>query len=406
MTVDAARPRLRRRARRCARATSSPPTATAARRARGWASRMRGLRAALAQHHDLLPRRLRRAAARSQPGRDLRAQPGAARVLPARPDRRHGLPRHQHGGRGRHAGLGDRRAVGADRGARAGVPADRDRDRHADGDRATSPTGRPRRTAPSGCARAACSSPATRRTSCPPNGGFGGNTGSRTRATSRGSSPRSSRATPGRTCSTRYEAERLPLLRADRRAGLHALRHARRARARHRTTSSRRSRTSSSRSASSCARRPSSSEEPDDGVLHLHPSAPAAGREPGRRTSCSATGGSTLDLVRPAVRGAAARGRRRRRLGTGRRDVAHHRCRAVRRGSTASRPAGRRWCARTASSPGAHAGQPPATRSLARSRPRSEPRPPEPVRRRRARRLGRARAGRAGARGRSGQRRP
>ena len=34
-------------------------------------------RGALAQHHDLLPRRLRRAAARPQPGRDLRAQPAS-----------------------------------------------------------------------------------------------------------------------------------------------------------------------------------------------------------------------------------------------------------------------------------------------------------------------------------------
>ena len=55
-------------------------------------------RGALAQHHDLLPRRLRRAAARPQPGRDLRAQPAAARVLPDRPQRRQRLPRHQHGG--------------------------------------------------------------------------------------------------------------------------------------------------------------------------------------------------------------------------------------------------------------------------------------------------------------------
>ena len=131
---DAPRPRLGRRARgagalRRRRGRQSQPDAHAA------GNRHARLRAALAQHHDLLPRRLLRAAARPQPGRDLRAQPGAARVLPARPDRRQRLPRHQHGRRGRHAGLGGRRAGGTDRGASAGVPAHGDRDRHADGDR-------------------------------------------------------------------------------------------------------------------------------------------------------------------------------------------------------------------------------------------------------------------------------
>ena len=48
---------------------------------------------------------------------------------------RQGLPRHQHRRRGRHAGLGGRRAGGPDRETGAGVPADRDRDRPADGDR-------------------------------------------------------------------------------------------------------------------------------------------------------------------------------------------------------------------------------------------------------------------------------
>ena len=88
---------------------------------------MRGYGELSREHHDLLPRRLRRAAARPQPGRDLRAQPRAARVLPARPDRRHRLPRHQHGRRGRHAGRRGRRAGGPDRGARARVPAHGDR---------------------------------------------------------------------------------------------------------------------------------------------------------------------------------------------------------------------------------------------------------------------------------------
>ena len=92
----AARARLRRRARgpsalRRRRRRQSQPDARAA------GDRHGRLRAVLAQHHHLLPRRLLRAAARSQPGRDLRAQPGAARLLPDRPDRGQRLPRHQHG---------------------------------------------------------------------------------------------------------------------------------------------------------------------------------------------------------------------------------------------------------------------------------------------------------------------
>lgn len=111
------------------------------------------LRTALAQHHHLLPRRLRRAAARSQPGRVLRAQPAAARLLPARQDGRQRLPRHQHGRRGRHAGLGGRRAGGIDPGVSAGVPARGDRGRHADGGRRHRPLagrGELRRAPPSG----------------------------------------------------------------------------------------------------------------------------------------------------------------------------------------------------------------------------------------------------------------
>jgi putative polyketide hydroxylase len=111
------------------------------------------LRTALAQHHHLLPRRLRRAAARSQPGRVLRAQPAAARLLPARQDGRQRLPRRQHGRRGRHAGLGGRRAGGIDPGVSAGVPARGDRGRHADGGRRHRPLagrGELRRAPPSG----------------------------------------------------------------------------------------------------------------------------------------------------------------------------------------------------------------------------------------------------------------
>ena len=94
---DAARPRLRGRAHgahalRRRRGRQSQPDARAA------GHRHARPRGALAQHHHLLPRRLRRAAARPQPGRHLRPQPGAARVLPDRPQRRQRLPRHQHGG--------------------------------------------------------------------------------------------------------------------------------------------------------------------------------------------------------------------------------------------------------------------------------------------------------------------
>ena len=96
--------------------------------ARAAGNRYARLRAALAEHHHLLPRRLRRAAAGSQSGRLLRAQPQAARLLPARPDRRHRLPLYQHGRRRRHAGLGGGRAGGLGRGASAGVPAHGDRD--------------------------------------------------------------------------------------------------------------------------------------------------------------------------------------------------------------------------------------------------------------------------------------
>ena len=76
VTVDAPRPRLRRRARgpsalRRRRGRQSQPDARAA------GDRHARLRTALAQHHDLLPRRLRRVAARPQPGRDLRAQPAS-----------------------------------------------------------------------------------------------------------------------------------------------------------------------------------------------------------------------------------------------------------------------------------------------------------------------------------------
>ena len=66
-------------------------------------------RRALAEHHDLLPRRLRAAAEGPQPGRHVRPQSRAARLLPARPHRRDRVPRHQQRRRGRHAAGGDQR---------------------------------------------------------------------------------------------------------------------------------------------------------------------------------------------------------------------------------------------------------------------------------------------------------
>ena len=86
-------------------------------------------RPAVAQHHHLLPRadRPRAAAQGPQPGRPLRDEPAAARVLPARPQRQRRLPGGQPGRRhlppGDHGrlpgrpvgqrGRGDHRAAGA-----------------------------------------------------------------------------------------------------------------------------------------------------------------------------------------------------------------------------------------------------------------------------------------------------
>ena len=88
---DPSRPRRRRRAQRSRalrrrRRRQPQPDPRAARHPDG------GLRRALAQHHDLLPRRLRAAAAGPQPGRHLRPQRVAARLLPPRPHRRDRLP--------------------------------------------------------------------------------------------------------------------------------------------------------------------------------------------------------------------------------------------------------------------------------------------------------------------------
>ncbi len=171
-----------------------------------------GLRAAVAQHHDLLPRGLRAAAAEPQPGRHLRPQPDAARVLPARPDGRQGLPRRQHRRRGRHDGGGGERRRRHDRGARPGAAG------HARSARptcpwrsSTSPTGRRRPTWRRGSPTDACSSPATPRTSSRPTAASAATPESRTPTTSRGSSPPSCKGEAGPALLDTYDAERRPL---------------------------------------------------------------------------------------------------------------------------------------------------------------------------------------------------
>ena len=177
----------------------------------------------------------------------------------------------------------------------------------------------------------------------PPNGGFGGNTGVqdahnlawKLAAVVKGD------AGPGLLDTLRGRAP--AALRAHRPAGLHALRHARRARARHRRTRSRRSRTSSSRSGSSCARRRSSARTTTTVPCTSPP--PALDGRPGTRAPhvWLGDGRSTLDLFGSRVRRPAPRGRRRRRLGPARGELARRRRRAVRRGL---RAVGRRGDAR------------------------------------------------------------
>ena len=89
--------------------------------------RHEGPRDPVAQHHDLLPRRLHAAAGGPQPGRDVRPQPGAARLLPDRPRREVGLPRDQLGGRRRDHRRGRQCGRRHHRGARRGDAADGDR---------------------------------------------------------------------------------------------------------------------------------------------------------------------------------------------------------------------------------------------------------------------------------------
>ena len=121
----------------------------------------------------------------------------------------------------------------------------------------------------------------------PPNGGFGGNTGVQDAHNLAWKLAAVVKGDAGPGLLDSYEAERLPLSRADGPAGLHALRHARRAGARERRASSRRSRTSSSRSGSSCARRRSSARTTTMASCTCLRPPSTVDRAPARRTSCS-----------------------------------------------------------------------------------------------------------------------
>ena len=78
-----------------ARATSSPPTATAVRPGRGWGSPWWATASSRGASRSTSAR-MRAAAAGSQPGRHVCPQSAAARLLPAGPHRRDRLPGHQH----------------------------------------------------------------------------------------------------------------------------------------------------------------------------------------------------------------------------------------------------------------------------------------------------------------------
>ena len=125
----------------------------------------------------------------------------------------------------------------------------------------------------------------------------------------------------------------------------------------------------------SCARRRSSAEEDDDGALHLAPA--ALGGRPGTRAPHLVLGRRPLHPrpLRLAVRRAAPRGRRRRRLGAARGRLARHRCRAVRRDLW---PLGRRGDAgaprRRDRLALARAGRPPRDRACGRDGARAGPR--------------------------------
>ena len=170
-----------------------------------------------------------------QPGRDLRAQPGAARLLPARPRGQAGFlvvntvgddvdrpTRRVNVGEG----VTDERALGAaaDGDRRADIPVEILEIVHWRAEANCADAHRDGRVFLAGDAAHVV----------PPNGGFGGNTGIQDAHNLAWKLAAVINGEAGPGLLDTYDAERRPLSRADRRAGLHALRHPGRARPRHR----------------------------------------------------------------------------------------------------------------------------------------------------------------------------
>ena len=119
-----------------------------------------------------------RAAARPQPGRHLRPQPGAARLLPARPHGRHRVPGDQHGRRGRdHGPRRSTSATGSPTSARWTCCARRSAPTTSRSRSSTSPTGGPSPTSPTTMQAGRVFLAGDAAHVVPPNGGYGGNTG-------------------------------------------------------------------------------------------------------------------------------------------------------------------------------------------------------------------------------------
>ena len=235
MTAVVRRSRRRCTSARCARATSSRPTAATAPSASGSAFRMEGHGTLLGQHHDLLPRR--RPALFGD--RNLSViyvfGPAPAGLLPllerrptpafsssTRPIDDDGELSHRPLGRTRREERCIeyvREALGAPR------PAGRDRERPA--------LERVRGMGRAASATGASSSPATPRTSCRRPAASAATRASRTRTTSRGSSRSCCRRTPAPSCSRHVRGGAAPGRRVHRRAGVHALRDCGSIRARH-----------------------------------------------------------------------------------------------------------------------------------------------------------------------------
>ncbi len=267
-------------------------------------------RPALQQRHDLLPRRRRPqpAARGARPGRQLRHQPGAAGLLPAGPDRQPRLSRRQS--RRRHGAAGDHRrlplgAVGQRRrddrrGARARAPARRHRrpgdpghdrgHRHVARRRRQRRALRPgagvpgRRRRPHHAAQRRLRRQ-HRRAGCPQPG---------LEAGLRAQGHR--RARPPRHLRRRAAGDR----RADRRAGLHAIRHPGGAVPGHRgDAGDRRRHVDGDRLPLQLRRRRAGAGCTARAGLHEHPRESRGGPARGRRTSPSSAPGasvSTLDL--------------------------------------------------------------------------------------------------------------